>query len=91
MTEEQADNSAATGGSSGCVTLVSRLVTVGLVCPVDPEEAGFPVVTNGVDRVPTMALASIVATTDQSQHTLTATIGGRNQYRCIDNLQMTKR
>lgn len=43
----------------------------------DLKEAGL--VTNGGDQVPTMALASIFTTTDQSQYTLTASFGGHHR------------
>ena len=59
-----------------------------LVCPVDLEEAGL--VTNGVDRVPTTALASIFAITDQSEHTLTAIVGGHHQRRRADDETITE-
>lgn len=49
---------------------------VALVCPVYLEEAGLA--TNGVDRVPATALASIFANAGQSQHTHTALYGGHH-------------
>jgi hypothetical protein len=62
---------------------------VAFVCLVDLDEAGLA--TNGVDRVPTTALASIFVDIGQSQHTLTAIFGGHHQCRRSEDLQMTKR